>query len=321
MTGLEANTSASESLFAAPAPVLPQFVTAMMAAPTGKARAVIAGSNSVSTLAMIAKADRAGLIDPVLVGPRAATDAAAGQANVDINGFTRIEAQGGQAIAEASARAAKEQGADLAIKGQIHTDAYLRAFLSRAAGFRREGAFASHIFVLTAPDMQRPLMISDAAFNIAPDIDQRLAIATNAIEAAFKLGVEKPTIAILSASEQASAAMPSSVEAAQLAERLDGAYGSRIRCLAPVGFDLAVSPAAARIKGYRVSGGGCADVILVPSIETGNALFKALVYGVGACAAGVVLGLDLPLVLTSRADPAVARLASVALAARLADRS
>lgn len=275
------------------------------------ARAVIVGADHRVAMQSVADACALGLIDPVLVGRESAIKEEAAQIGFDIAGFEIIEAAGDADIAAAAAQRAADASADIIVKGQVHSDALLAALLKPEAKVRT-GRRLTHCFYMTASNSTRPLIISDAAVNIAPDIKTLEACILNAIELAHATGIERPKVAILSATESVLEQMPSSADADTLsnwaAESVSGAdvYG-------PLAFDNAVSKDAARMKGLDHPVAGNADILIVPNIETGNALFKMMVYFMGACAAGVVLGGRIPIVLTSRADPPAARLASIAL--------
>ena len=200
------------------------------------------------------------------------------------------------------------------MKGHLHTGTLMRAVLNREKGLRTEHCL-SHVFHMTLPGGDMPLCITDAAINVLPNIEQKLHIARNAIELLHALGNSNPKVALLSGSEVVTPSMPSSVEAAEIAKRASSIGWDDAIVDGPLAFDLAVSPQAAAAKGITSPVAGEADVILVPNLETGNALFKLMVHFMSATAAGIVLGAKVPLVLTSRADPAAAGLASAALAA------
>ena len=257
-----------------------------------------------------------GLIEPILVGDAAAINASAARLNWDISGYRLEPAADEEAAAERGAAIAGAGEAAAIMKGHVHTDTFMAAILDRRAGLRTGRRF-SHVFHMTVPDNDSELMITDAAVNIAPDLDTKMQILLNAVDMAHALGLETPRIAVLSGTEAATERMPSSVEAAELARRAESAVSDALVC-GPLAFDNAVSPAAARLKGIDHPVAGHADILLVPNIETGNALFKMMVYFMAGCAAGIVLGAKVPIILTSRADPPAARLASTAIAALLA---
>ncbi|MEM1318517.1 MAG: bifunctional enoyl-CoA hydratase/phosphate acetyltransferase, partial [Pseudomonadota bacterium] len=195
------------------------------------------------------------------------------------------------------------------MKGDVHSDTYLSAIIRRDNGMRTDSR-TSHCFVMDIPDWPKPIIITDAALNVAPDVKNRIAITRNAIALAHALGVETPKVAVLSAVESVNAAIPSSAEAEQIAaEAYDGAIVG-----GPFALDNAVSMRAAKLKGITDPAAGDADILVVPTIEAGNILFKALVYMAGAETGGLVVGASAPVILTSRADSAEARIASCALA-------
>ncbi|MEM9107701.1 MAG: phosphate acyltransferase, partial [Pseudomonadota bacterium] len=202
---------------------------------------------------------------------------------------------------------------DMVVKGHVHTDAFMAALLTRDANIRQPGHRMTHCFHMTVPGHDRALIITDGAVNVAPDLKTKKAAILNAVSLAHAIKIVEPKIAILSATESPLPQIPSSMDAAELSdwakEEVTDAH-----VFGPLAFDNAVSPMAAQLKGIYSPVAGDADILLVPNIETGNALFKMMVYFMSACAAGVVLGGRLPIVLTSRADPPEARLASMALA-------
>lgn len=279
---------------------------------------VIVGGGSGLALETASEAEKLGIIKPILVGGKAKIEAAAEQASVDVSHWEIVTADGEVEVGAAAVALVREGKASCAIKGDIHTDNYLRAFLSRSAGLRTD-RMASHVFHMTAPALKKPLMITDAAFNVAPTIEQRKDIASNAIAVAHAVGIDRPGIAVLSATETVIDSIPSSGEARILADWINETFAGRAAAFGPVAFDLAVSGRSAEIKRYDNPLAGDADMLLVPTIEVGNALFKMMVYFMGACSAGIVYGLKIPLVLTSRADSVAARIASIALAVKAAN--
>ena len=279
-------------------------------------RAAIAGADSSLALRSVRLAVDAGLVLPILVGEPDVIRRHADALDWDVAGFEIIAASGDAEAAAGAAAIAGAGDADLLVKGHVHTDAFMLAILKREAGLRT-GRRLTHVFHMTLPGHERALMIADAAVNVAPPFETRQQILANAVRVARALGVEEPHVAVLSGTEEVTKRMPSSVEAAELAAWATDAL-PEARVHGPLAFDNAVSGEAARIKGIEHPVAGNADILIVPSIEAGNALYKMMVYFMGACAAGVVMGAKVPAVLTSRADPPAARLASIALAAVLA---
>ncbi|MFZ1813190.1 MAG: bifunctional enoyl-CoA hydratase/phosphate acetyltransferase [Rhizobiaceae bacterium] len=278
----------------------------------GPVRAVIAGADHEIALESTVQAVRAGLIDPVLVG-RAARIAELGeQLGIRPSEFEVIEAAGDEAIAEAAAARASADDVSMVVKGHVHTDAFMAALLKPEARIRT-GRRLTHHFHMSVADSEKALIITDAAVNIAPDYKTRQAAILSAIEIARSTGIERPKVAILSATESVLPQMQSSLDAKELADWAQQTIHDA-DVAGPLAFDNAISPAAASLKGLDHPAAGYADILSVPNIETGNALFKMMVYFMGACAAGIVAGGRIPIVLTSRADPPQARLASIALA-------
>mgnify|MGYP002629344236 CR=1 FL=1 len=280
-------------------------------------RMAIAGADHPVVIESVRQATEAGIIEPVLVGDPERTRDAARDLDFDISGFEIVAADSEAAACEAAAALAGGGEVGALMKGHVHSDAIMRAVLKRDAGLRTERR-ASHIFHMTIPGSEQVLMITDGALNVAPDLDTKIDIVRNAVDMAHALGNPEPRVAMLSGTESVIASMPSSVEAAEIVKRAaDGAIpGARID--GPFGFDNALSPAAAELKGIGGPVAGRADILVVPNIETGNGLFKMMVYFMSAVAAGVVIGARVPIVLTSRADPPEARLAAAAIAAIIA---
>ncbi len=202
------------------------------------------------------------------------------------------------------------------MKGHIHTDVLMRAVVASGNGLRTERRI-SHVFVMSFPNSDRLLMITDAAVNIQPDEKGYQGIISNVIDCAHKIGYAFPKIALLSASEDVLSAMPSSVLADNATRWAAQVYAGRAIVEGPFALDNAVSLEAAKLKGIERQVAGNADIVVVPDIVSGNILFKTLVYFCGACASGIVLGAKVPIVLTSRADPVEAKIASIALAAKM----
>ncbi|MCX8226732.1 MAG: bifunctional enoyl-CoA hydratase/phosphate acetyltransferase, partial [Sulfitobacter sp.] len=223
----------------------------------------------------------------------------------------------------ASLAVAMVQGgkADVLMKGNLHTDVLMRAVLNSELGLRSAGRRCSHIFLLDVPGHDRLIGITDAAINIAPDLAAKGQICQNAIDLFHTLGVPAPRVAVLSAVETITDAIPSTLDAADLILMARRGQITGAQVDGPLAFDNAISVGAAREKGILSEVAGAADILLVPDLVSGNILSKALEYLGGAVAAWVALGLSASVVLTSRADPAPARMASLAVAALMLDRS
>jgi len=277
-------------------------------------RAAVAGAESGVALTSARNAQEAGLIDPVLVGDEAAIRAAAEKISWDLDDVEIVDA-GDEAETSSTAVGLAHSGeVQLLMKGSVHTDALMRAVVDRDNGLRTERRM-SHVFQMTFPGSERALYITDGALNVAPGVELRVDITRNAVDMLHRIGTAVPKVAILSATEVATPSVPSSVDAAEIAALAQGGAVEGAIVEGPLSLDLAVSPEAVAVKGLNSEVAGYADLIVVPNIETGNALFKTLVYFRSATAAGLVLGAKVPIVLTSRADPPEARLAAAALAA------
>lgn len=284
---------------------------------SGPARVAIARAGAALPMGAAHAATKAGIMTPIFVGEADAIRAEAKALGWDIAPFDLIEADGEAAAADAAAKLTGAGDADALMKGHLHTDVFMKAALNREAGLRT-GKRLVHIFHISPPDGGRSIMVSDAALNVAPDMETRQVAVEEVARLGALLGLERPKIAVLSATETPIPSMPSSEEARALADWARGA-GIAADISGPLALDLALSEEAAAIKGVGDDPvAGRADAVLVPDIVSGNALFKALVYVGGGCAGGVVVGAKAPILLTSRADPPAARLASVALASLLA---
>lgn len=280
-------------------------------------RVAIAAAGSALPMEAAKEATEAGIMEPVFVGEPENITAEAQKLGWDISAFPLIEAHGEDDCADAAALACGEGQADVLMKGHLHSDTFMRAAVSRSAGLRTGERFV-HIFHMSHPDGGKPLLVSDAAVNVAPSLSTRKDALKSMVRLLRSLGNERPKIAVLSATESVIESVPSSIEADEivqwaLAEVPDADVAG------PLAIDGIISPKAAEIKKMKGPVPGHADGILVPDIVSGNAIFKSLVYFSGACAAGVVMGAKVPILLTSRADPAEARLASVALASVVAN--
>lgn len=266
------------------------------------------------------EAGRRGLIEPILIGPMARVRAAAESAGLEISGLELIDVEHShQAAATACELAAKGEAAAI-MKGALHTDELLEAVVTRESGLRTDRRM-SHVFVLDVPSYPRPLLVSDAALNIAPDLAAKRDIVQNAIDCAHAMDIPEPRVAILSAVETVNPNMVSTLDAAALCKMADRGQIVGGRLEGPLAFDNAISPEAAKAKGIRSDVAGRADILIVPDIESGNMLAKQLFYLSDAQSAGVVMGARIPIILTSRSDPEASRLASCALAILVSQHS
>lgn len=280
-----------------------------MCAPLPPLRTAVVCPEEKTALEGVLDAAAEGLIEPVLVGHRGRIEAAATEGGFDISGLEVVEADGEDASAHRGVDVVATGDAAVLMKGFIHSDTYLAAVIRKENGLRTKNR-TSHCFVMDVPGWPKPVTITDAALNVAPDVKNRITITRNAIKLVHALGVEKPKAAILSATETPNPGIPSSVDARAIAEAdYEGALVD-----GPFALDNAVSKEAAELKGIESPVAGDADILVVPSIEAGNIFFKALTFMGSAETAGLVVGAKAPVILTSRADSAEARIASCALA-------
>ncbi|MBU3889834.1 bifunctional enoyl-CoA hydratase/phosphate acetyltransferase [Methylosinus sporium] len=273
---------------------------------------VVHPCDAVSIEGALAARDR-GLITPVLVGPRAKLAAAAAAANLSLEGVEIVDAPHSHAAADNGVELVRRGELEALMKGSLHTDELMGAVVREGTGLRTERR-VSHVFVLDVPNYCKPLLVTDAAINIAPTLAEKRDIAQNAIDLAHALGIEHPKLAVLSAVETVDAKIPSTIEAAALCKMADRGQITGADVDGPLAFDNAISPEAAKAKGIVSNVAGYADILLVPDLEAGNILAKQLVYLADAEDAGIVLGARVPIVLTSRADGVRARIVSCALA-------
>jgi phosphate acetyltransferase len=250
------------------------------------------------------------LINPTFIGKKETIQKEAEQLKWDIKNYTIIHHEDDQEAAIAGAELARDNKIQVMIKGNLHTDILMKVYLKKEFGLI-EGKRLSHIWHMTTNEISKPLFITDGALNVAPRIDVKMHILNNVIEFAKKINILKPRVAILSGTEDPIESMPSSMEAKEIMER---AKKENIDAYVhgPLAFDNAISPEAAKIKKIQNEVAGKADILLVPNLETGNALSKIMVHFMGACAAGFIVGGKVPVVVTSRADSAASRLASIA---------
>lgn len=254
-----------------------------------------------------------GLIEPILIGPESKIRAVAEASDRSLDGIEIQSVPHSHAACERAVDLCKTQRVDSVMKGSLHTDELMGALLAKDAGLRTERR-VSHVFVFDVPTYPRPLLITDAAINIAPNLHAKRDIVQNAVQLAHALQIALPKVALLSAVETVTPTIPSTLDAAALCTMAQRGQITGAQLDGPLAFDNAVSKAAARIKGIQSDVAGEADILVTPDLESGNMLAKQLEYLGHAEGAGIVLGLRLPVILTSRADDATSRLASCALA-------
>ena len=257
-----------------------------------------------------------GLIEPIMIGPAEEMNELAATLKVDISKFRVIEAATEEKAAAAGCLVCRSGEAQAIMKGSLHTDTIMKAAMHKDTGLRTARRI-SHVFIMDTPAYARTLLITDAAINIAPELEDKIHIIQNAIELAHALGIPEPKVALLSAVETVNPKIQSTLDAAALCKMADRGQITGGILDGPLAFDTAVSTKAAGIKGLVSPVTGQADILVVPDLESGNMLAKQLEYLGGAQLAGVVLGARVPAILTSRADSAKTRLTSCAVAVLL----
>jgi phosphotransacetylase len=266
-----------------------------------------------TSLCAAVEATHHGLIIPVLVGPEAKIRAVAAAEKLDISAFRLVSVPHSHAAAAEAVAMARRGEVEALMKGSLHTDELMHEVVAAQTGLTTDRRI-SHVYLFDVAAYPRPLMITDAAINITPDLDAKRDICQNAIDLAHVVGIARPKVAILSAIETVNDKMRSTLDAAALCKMADRGQIKGADLDGPLAFDNAISMEAARTKGIASPVAGQADILLVPDLEAGNMLAKQLTFFDGADGAGIVLGARIPMILTSRADPPRTRLASVALA-------
>jgi phosphate butyryltransferase len=276
-------------------------------------RVAVAAAANPLVLRSIQAAQERGLVVPTLVGPSRDIEAAADEGEIDLNGMSVVSTETTPESAACAVDLVREGKADILMKGHLHTNDFLHAVLRSEVGLRTD-RLLSHVFVMQIPMYHKLLLITDAAINISPDLMQKAVILQNAIDMLRQLGVDPPKAAVLSAIETINPKIPSTVDAACLHKMSERGQIKNALVDGPMAFDNAISAEAAREKGMRSAVAGDVDIVLVPDIDAGNILYKNLVYLANAEIAGLVMGAQAPIVLTSRADTVAARVHSLALA-------
>ena len=262
-----------------------------------------------TVLSAVKEAKDINLINPTLIGDKNLIAETAIKLNLDIKDYNIIETSEIEESAAVACQMASENKIKIIIKGNLHTDILMRFYLKKEFSLL-EGKRLSHIWHMTAPELKKPLFITDGALNVLPRVEIKLQILKNAVQFCNKLNISKPKVAILSGTEDPIDSMPSSIEAKKVMEQ---AHEEKINAFihGPLAFDNAVSEEAAKIKKIDNEVAGKADIILVPNLETGNSLSKMMVYFMNACAAGIVIGGKTPVVVPSRADSKNSKIASI----------
>ena len=278
----------------------------------GPVKAVIV--NAVKEVAIVSakQAVEANLIIPVFVGDKATVEKIAKEINWDISNYEVVDEPIENNTAPIAAKLASENKVKIIVKGHIHTDVLMKAVLKRNLNLIGKKRL-SHIWHMTLEKNDKPFIITDGALNVLPKLETKMHILKNSVDFAKRIGISKPKVSILSATEEVLESVPSSVEAKELTKRAKD-EGIDADVFGPMAFDNSVSEKAAKIKGIKNAVAGQTDILLVPNVEAGNGLVKMMIFFMGACAAGVVVGGKVPVVITSRADDTEARLASMAAA-------
>jgi phosphate acetyltransferase len=291
----------------------------LIAAAQNEARIKVAVAHPCDHVSLrgVIEAYKLGLIEPILVAPPERVHSVAKEADLDISAFEIVASAHSQDSAAKAVEVVKAGRAEALMKGSLHTDELMGAVVAREGGIRTERRI-SHCFIMDVPGHAEALIITDAAVNIAPDLDVKVDIVQNAIDLAHAMGAQEVRVALLSAMETVTAKVPSTIEAAALCKMADRGQITGALLDGPLALDNAISPEAAAIKKIASPVAGRANVLVVPDLEAGNMLAKSLSFLARADAAGIVLGARVPIILTSRADSLLSRLASCAVAAMVA---
>ena len=278
----------------------------------GPVEAVIVNAGKKVALESAKQAVEANLIIPFFVGDKSLIEKIAEEIKWDISKYKIIHEPIENNTAPIAAKLASEGKVKIIVKGHIHTDVLMKAVLKRDLNLIGKKRL-SHVWHMTLEKNDKPLIITDGALNVLPKLETKMHILKNSIDFAKRIGISKPKVSVLSATEEVLDSMPSSVDAKELTKRANE-EGIEADVFGPMAFDNSVSEKAAEIKGIKNTVAGKTDILLVPNIESGNGLVKMMIFFMGACAAGVVVGGKVPVVITSRADDVEARLASIAAA-------
>ena len=278
----------------------------------GPIKVVIVNAGKSVSIESAKQAVDESLIDPVFVGDKPIIEKLAKDIKWNISKYEVIHEPLENNTALIAAKMASEGKVKIVVKGHIHTDILMKAVLKRDLNLIGKKRL-SHVWHMTLEKNDKPFIITDGALNVLPKLETKMHILKNSVEFAKRIGISKPKVSILSATEEILDSMPSSKEAKELTERASKEE-IEAEVFGPMAFDNSVSEKAAQIKGIKNAVAGKTDILLVPNVESGNALVKMMIYFMGACAAGVVIGGKVPVVITSRADDTQARLASIAAA-------
>lgn len=279
---------------------------------------VVAAAQDEDVLLAVVRAAEEKIINPILIGDKAKIDDIAKANNLDLSSYELIDIEDLTDVAKVSVEMVRNGDADFVMKGLIDTAILLRAVLDKEIGLRTDSQL-SHVMLYDIPTYHKLLLFTDGGMNISPDLEAKVAITKNAIQVAKALGNKNVNVACLAAKEKVNPKMQSTVDAKALEEKgLAGEFGSGVIVEGPLAFDLVVSREAAETKGFKSEIAGDVDIVVVPTIEVGNGIGKALSYLANAKSAGIIMGAKAPVVLVSRADSFEDKLNSIALGSVIA---
>ncbi len=278
----------------------------------GPIKAVIVNAVKKVAIESTKQAVEANLIIPIFIGDKSIIEKISKEIKWDISKFEIIHEPVENNTAPIAAQLASEGKVKIIVKGHIHTDVLMKSVLKRNLNLIGKKRL-SHVWHMTLEKDDKPFIITDGALNVLPKLETKMHILKNAVDFAKRIGISKPRVSVLSATEEVLDSVPSSIDAKELTRRAKE-EGIDADVFGPMAFDNSVSEKAAQIKGIKNEVAGKTDILLVPNVETGNGLVKMMIFFMGACAAGVVIGGKVPVVITSRADSTQARLASIAAA-------
>ena len=278
----------------------------------GVVKAVIVNAGKAVVMESVKQAVDSNLIEPVFVGDKTIINKCASDLKWDVSKYEIINEVDENSTAPIAAKLASENKVKIIVKGHIHTDILMKAVLKRDLNLIGKKRL-SHVWHMTLDKNDKPFIITDGALNVLPKLETKMHILKNSVDFAKRIGIQRPKVSLLSATEEVLESVPSSLEAHEITKRAKS-EGIEADVFGPLAFDNSVSEKAAEIKRIKNAVAGKTDILLVPNVEAGNALVKMMIHFMGACAAGVVVGGKVPVVITSRADDTQARLASMAAA-------
>ncbi len=278
----------------------------------GVVKAVIVNAGKAVVMESVKQAVDSNLIEPVFVGDKTIINKCASDLKWDVSKYEIINEVDENSTAPIAAKLASENKVKIIVKGHIHTDVLMKAVLKRDLNLIGKKRL-SHVWHMTLDKNDKPFIITDGALNVLPKLETKMHILKNSVDFAKRIGIQRPKVSLLSATEEVLESVPSSLEAHEITKRAKS-EGIEADVFGPLAFDNSVSEKAAEIKRIKNAVAGKTDILLVPNVEAGNALVKMMIHFMGACAAGVVVGGKVPVVITSRADDTQARLASMAAA-------